>query len=189
MEINAKASSDAIQKILDRVKETFADEPKIYQMFMNCYTNTLDTTVKRLEDGTTYVFTGDIPAMWLRDSTAQLRPYLIPAKEDDKIAKILTGLVKRQIMYISIDPYANAFNETANGNCWEKDETKMNDWLWERKYETDYYPLGQESVKTVQRADGYQPDTDFLFKRIYHRGTCGQQDGGKAIETCHTDGD
>ena len=59
----------------------------------------------------------------------------------------------------------------------------------QRKYETDYYPLGQESVKTVQRADGYQPDTDFLFKRIYHRGTCGQQDGGKAIETCHTDGD
>ncbi len=143
MEINAKASSDAIQKILDRVKETFADEPKIYQMFMNCYTNTLDTTVKRLEDGTTYVFTGDIPAMWLRDSTAQLRPYLIPAKEDDKIAKILTGLVKRQFMYISIDPYANAFNETANGNCWEKDETKMNDWLWERKYETDSlcYPI------------------------------------------------
>ena len=81
--------------------------------------------------------------MWLRDSVAQLRPYLILAKEDKGIADILVGLVKRQFMYINIDPYANAFNEEANGNCWEKDETKMNDWLWERKYETDSlcYPI------------------------------------------------
>ena len=40
------------------------------QLFINCFTNTLDTTVKRLEDGTTYIITGDIPAMWLRDSVA-----------------------------------------------------------------------------------------------------------------------
>lgn len=133
----------SIEQILVEVKKQFKEEPKIYQIFENCYTNTLDTTVKSLEDGTSYVITGDIPAMWLRDSVAQLRPYLILAKEDKGIADILVGLVKRQFMYINIDPYANAFNEEANGNCWEKDETKMNDWLWERKYETDSlcYPI------------------------------------------------
>lgn len=133
----------SIEQILVEVKKQFKEEPKIYQIFENCYTNTLDTTVKSLEDGTSYVITGDIPAMWLRDSVAQLRPYLILAKEDKGIADILVGLVRRQFMYINIDPYANAFNEEANGNCWEKDETKMNDWLWERKYETDSlcYPI------------------------------------------------
>lgn len=138
-----KYNPASLQKILNHVKEVFAEEPRIYEIFHNCYTNTLDTTVKQMEDGTTYVITGDIPAMWLRDSVAQLRPYLIPAKEDEEIADILTGLVHRQFQCINIDSYANAFNEEANGNCWEKDETEMNDWLWERKYEIDSlcYPL------------------------------------------------
>lgn len=133
----------SIEKILDSVKEKLKDEQKLFEMFKSCYTNTLDTTVKRMTDGTTYVITGDIPAMWLRDSVAQLRPYLIAAKEDPAIADILTGLSKRQFMYIRIDPYANAFNEEENGNCWEHDDTEMNGWVWERKYEIDSlcYPL------------------------------------------------
>lgn len=135
--------SRSIEQILSKVKEVFAEEPRIYELFKNCYSNTLDTTVKQLEDGTVYIVTGDIPAMWLRDSAASLRPYLIPAKEDEEIADILVGTARRQFQYICIDPYANAFNEEANGNCWEKDETEMNDWLWERKYEIDSlcYPI------------------------------------------------
>lgn len=133
----------SIEKIIRAVKEKLKDEPKLFEMFQNCYTNTLDTTVKSMPDGTAYVITGDIPAMWLRDSAAQLRPYLIAAKDDPAIADILTGLSKRQFMYIQIDPYANAFNEQDNGNCWERDDTEMNDWVWERKYEVDSlcYPL------------------------------------------------
>ncbi|MDE6182233.1 MAG: glycoside hydrolase family 125 protein, partial [Eubacteriales bacterium] len=107
------------------------------KMFANCYTNTLNTTVKKMNDGTTYVITGDIPAMWLRDSVCQLRPYYILAEKDDEIADMIEGLVKRQMKYILIDPYANAFNETDNGNCWEEDETDTSDWIWERKYEID----------------------------------------------------
>lgn len=133
----------SMEKILEDVREKLADDPKLAEMFENCYTNTLDTTVKKMEDGTTYVITGDIPAMWLRDSVAQLRPYLILAAEDGEIADLLVGLVKRQFQCINIDPYANAFNEAANGNCWEKDETEMSPWIWERKYEIDSlcYPL------------------------------------------------
>lgn len=133
----------SIEQILQTVKEKLKEEPKLYKMFRNCYTNTLDTTVKSLPDGTTYVLTGDIPAMWLRDSAAQLRPYLAAAKDEPDIAKLLVGLSKRQFMYIQTDPYANAFNEEDNGNCWEHDDTVMNGWVWERKYEVDSlcYPL------------------------------------------------
>ena len=54
--------------------------PYLRQMFINCYPNTLDTTIdyRQLEDGDddTFVITGDIPAMWLRDASAQVKPYL-----------------------------------------------------------------------------------------------------------------
>lgn len=141
MEGNVPYSS--IETIMQTVKEKLKEEQKIYDIFKNCYTNTLDTTVKRIADGTTYVITGDIPAMWLRDSAAQLRPYLIAAKDEPAIADILIGLSKRQFMYIQVDPYANAFNEQDNGNCWEHDDTDRNGWVWERKYEVDSlcYPL------------------------------------------------
>lgn len=138
-----KYQYDSMERIAQTVKEKLQCEPKLYEMFENCYGNTLDTTVKRMEDGTTYVITGDIPAMWLRDSVAQLRPYLVAAKEEAELSDLLVGLSKRQFMYINIDPYANAFNEAANGNCWEHDDTDMGDWVWERKYEVDSlcYPL------------------------------------------------
>lgn len=154
----------SIEKILQDVKKKLGDEPKLYEMFKNCYTNTLDTTVKRMEDGTTYVITGDIPAMWLRDSVAQLRPYLVAAKEEEEIADILVGLIKRQFLYINIDPYANAFNEAENGNCWEKDETETNGWIWERKYEIDSlcYPIQFAYLiwKNLGRIDQF--DDDFV---------------------------
>lgn len=133
-------------------------------MFENCYTNTLDTTVKRLDDGTTYVITGDIPAMWLRDSVCQLRPYYVLAAEDEEIADMIEGLVRRQMKYILIDPYANAFNEEANGNCWEKDETKMNDWVWERKYEIDSlcFPIQMSYLLWKNTGRTSQFDAEFV---------------------------
>jgi len=134
---------EAINRILKHVKMVFDKEPRVYEIFKNCYLDTLDTAIQQMDDGTAYVITGDIPAMWLRDSAAQLRPYLVPAKEDRQIAGILAAVCRRQFRYICTDPYANAFNAEPNGNCWEKDETVMNDWLWERKYEVDSlcYPL------------------------------------------------
>lgn len=113
------------------------------EMFQKCFVSTADTTTKLLENGETYVFTGDIEAMWLRDSSAQVVHYLPFAKEFLQIRHMIAGLIQRQMRYITIDPYANAFNEEENGHCWEKDDTESNDWEWERKYEVDSlcYPL------------------------------------------------
>jgi len=133
----------SVEAILRTIEEKLKDEGKIFTIFENCYTNTLDKAVKQMPDKTVYVVTGDIPAMWLRDSVAQLRPYLTAAKDEPEITALLVGLSKRQFQYINIDPYANAFNEADNGNCWEHDDTEMCPWVWERKYEVDSlcYPL------------------------------------------------
>ena len=95
-ELKNRQIPESICRILDTVKEVFAQEPQVYETFKNCYTNTLNTAVHHMEDNTVYIVTGDIPAMWLRDSAASLRPYLIPAKEDKKIADILVGAAQRQ---------------------------------------------------------------------------------------------
>lgn len=155
---------ESLKKLITKVGETFADDPAMVELFINCFTNTLDTTVKRMEDGTTHVITGDIPAMWLRDSVAQVRPYLVAAKEDSAIADMLVGLSKRQFFFINHDPYANAFNQEDNGNCWDHDETEMTGWLWERKYEIDSlcYPVQLAYLiwKNTDRTDQF--DAEFV---------------------------
>lgn len=135
--------SDHVEAFVDMIKEKADAHPGWGKVFENVFTNTLETTVKYLEDGDTYVFTGDLPAMWLRDSTAQVRPYLVLAKDDPELAAMIKGLVRRQLKMILIDPYANAFNESNNGMGHQKDMTDISGWIWERKYEVDSlaYPL------------------------------------------------
>lgn len=134
---------ESVDNLIQDVKAKLQKQGRLSGMFEKCYANTLHTTVHELSNGDTYVITGDIPAMWLRDSAAQLRPYLIPAREDPALAELIAGLVRRQFFYINIDPYANAFNESPNGACWDRDDLQQNDWLWERKYEVDSlcYPI------------------------------------------------
>jgi uncharacterized protein len=134
---------ESMKQIIEEVAHRLAHRPKLSLFFKHCFPNTLQTTVKRLEDGTTFVITGDIPAMWLRDSAAQVRPYLILAAQDQEIRLMLEGVVRRQMQYILHDAYANAFNESMNGNGFKEDITAMTAWLWERKYEVDSlcYPI------------------------------------------------
>lgn len=131
------------QQILKLVEEKMAHRPKIVEMFKNCYADTLDNTIKFGENDTVFMLTGDIPAMWLRDSTNQLRPYLLTAKENERIGKIIEGVMKKQFLCILRDPYANAFNECENGAGHQDDLTEMLPDVWERKYEIDSlcYPL------------------------------------------------
>lgn len=133
----------SVNDLIGDVKTKLQGQDRLSCLFETCYANTLHTTVRELSDGTTYVITGDIPAMWLRDSAAQMRPYLIPAREDEALAELIAGLVRRQFFYINIDPYANAFNESPSGACWDKNDLQQNGWLWERKYEVDSlcYPI------------------------------------------------
>ncbi|MDE5940035.1 MAG: glycoside hydrolase family 125 protein [Lachnospiraceae bacterium] len=132
-----------MEEFLRQVGQRAKDCPELMEVFVNCYTNTLQTTVREMGDGTVHVITGDIPAMWLRDSAAQVRPYLFCARENEKIREMIAGVVRRQFRYICIDAYANAFNEQANGACWEKDDPEQSPWVWERKFEVDSlcYPV------------------------------------------------
>jgi len=126
-----------VEDLIAIVKNEFKEDPKIGVMFEKCFSNTLNTTVKSMSDGTTFVITGDIPAMWLRDSVCQIRPYLILAQNNTEIATMVSGLVARQVDFILKDPYANAFNETENGAGHQEDGTDMKPFIWERKYEID----------------------------------------------------
>ena len=139
--------ADAIEKKIAEVKKLLKDAPYLAWMFENCFPNTLDTTVhySKTADGDddTFVYTGDIHAMWLRDSGAQVWPYVQFAKKDEKIRHMVRGTILRQLKCICIDPYANAFNMGPTGSQWESDHTDMNPSLHERKYEIDSlcYPI------------------------------------------------
>lgn len=135
--ITVKKNYEIINDTIQLVKKQFGADSKLATMFENCISNTLNTTIKILDDGSVFVITGDIPAMWLRDSACQLRPFLFFAKEDPSIRELICGLIAKQMDCILIDPYANAFNESANGNCLEHDKTDMKPELWERKFEID----------------------------------------------------
>ena len=141
--MNLEKLPPSIGETVERVAGELAGRPKLGRMFAGCFPNTLATTTERVGDGTTYVFTGDIEAMWLRDSSPQVRPYLRLLARDGELRRLVAGLVRRQFFYIGIDPYANAFNREANGRSWAQDETESNPWVWERKYEVDSlcYPL------------------------------------------------
>lgn len=101
-----------------------------------CFLNTIETTVQERPDGTTFVITGDIPAMWLRDSSVQVVNYIPYATQDTHVRDILLGTIATQMKDVCLDPYANAFNAEANGAGF-KDETLLNPHVWERKYEVD----------------------------------------------------
>ena len=139
--------SEAIERKIEEVKQLLKDAPYLAWMFENCFPNTLDTTVHYAEaedgDDDTFVYTGDIHAMWLRDSGAQVWPYVQFADKDEKIRKMVRGTILRQFRLICIDPYANAFNMGPTGSDWASDLTDMNPYLHERKYEIDSlcYPI------------------------------------------------
>jgi Uncharacterized conserved protein len=142
-------TSLAVERELARVSAKIGD-PELRWMFGNCYPNTLDTTVfMGTVDGKpdACVITGDIECLWLRDSSAQLNPYVHLTRQDAKLRELFHGLIARQARSILIDPYANAFmrDPTARTNLpWAlADDTDMKPGVAERKWEIDSlcYPM------------------------------------------------
>ena len=123
--------------------------PKLSWMFRNCFPNTLDTTVhfSKDENGNprTFVYTGDIHAMWLRDSGAQVWPYVDLCPGDEHLREMVAGVINCQFELLNRDPYANGFNDGPTGSEWESDDTgsPLSPWVHERKWEIDShcYPV------------------------------------------------
>jgi meiotically up-regulated gene 157 (Mug157) protein len=143
-----KFRSAAVEQFIAETQRRIAD-PELAWLFANCYPNTLDTTVEPGRfDGhpDTAVITGDIPAMWLRDSSAQVWPYLPLAGKDPALRELIEGVIRRQARCILIDPYANAFmaDLSAPPLSWSvKDKTDLKPGVGERKWEIDSlcYPI------------------------------------------------
>ena len=192
--------SEVVEKKVAEVASQLTD-PKLAWMFVNCFPNTLDTTVHFDKDGNegrgdTFIYTGDIAAMWLRDSGAQVWPYLPYASEDENLRKMIVGTILRQFKLICVDPYANAFNDGPTGAGARSDVTgkMISPEVFERKWEIDShcYPIrlaynywkttGDASVfgpewlqaikltlktfKEQQRKDGFGP---YYFLRVTDR--------------------
>jgi meiotically up-regulated gene 157 (Mug157) protein len=143
-----KFRSDAVESYMEGIGRKIGD-PVLAALFANCFPNTLDTTVQAGSfEGKpdTAVVTGDIPAMWLRDSSAQVWPYLGLALEDRALWELLEGVIRRQVRCLLIDPYANCFMADLNApplDWSRRDQTDLKQGVGERKYELDSlcYPI------------------------------------------------
>ena len=135
-----KFTNATLENVLQIIQSTIADR-ELAWMFGNCFLNTPDTTVFFEQDSEgrpdTYVITGDIEAMWLRDSTAQVWPYLNLAAEDEKLRLMLAGVIHRQARSLLLDPYANAFYKNNILGRHQTDHTEMRAGVHERKWELD----------------------------------------------------
>lgn len=166
--------SEAVEAKILEVQAMLTNE-KLAWMFGNCFPNTLDTTVHFTdEDETgepdTFVYTGDIHAMWLRDSGAQVWPYIQLANEDEHLKRMVAGTINRQFELINIDPYANAFNNGPTGGHWQSDGTDMKLELHERKWEIDSqcYPirLAYEYWKVTGDVSVFDKDWEKAIRNI-----------------------
>ena len=136
------STASVIASEIQKLEPQLRAYPELWDHFRKCFLNTIETTVQQ-SDGDTFVITGDIPAMWLRDSTAQVLHYLRFA-DHSKVADMVEGLLQRQADCILRDPYANSFNrEEISGSPHNRDLPRVSGWVWERKYEIDSlcYPL------------------------------------------------
>lgn len=127
--------TEGLKDLLYADCEKIGDE-KICEVYRKCFRSTWETTLSMEEDGSTFVITGDIGAMWLRDSSMQVLPYF-RAVSDETVERALRGLIKKQADLILTDAYANAFNKKGDFSCYSRDKTEMGAFIWERKYEVD----------------------------------------------------
>ncbi|MDQ2679767.1 MAG: glycoside hydrolase family 125 protein [Candidatus Eremiobacteraeota bacterium] len=132
-------------------------------------------------DGTAYVKTGDIPAEWLRDASAQVRPYLYFAKSDPAVRKLLAAIIQREAKYLQIDPYANAF--TVDYRVWEQ-KFELDSlaypvilaWsYWKATGDTSIFTADQsgaldKALQTMQREQDHPKNSRYTHKEMAQDG-------------------
>ena len=133
---SARIDSALLSAVTAQVDDCIGD-PEITELFRRVMADNLPAVAELAPDGTTYLLTGDIPAMWLRDSAAQVRPYLILCDRDPALAETLIGVFRRQIEFVNIDPYANSFKRDTEPSPHAGDRSGAGPLIWERKYEID----------------------------------------------------
>jgi hypothetical protein len=165
--------SEAVDKKIEEIKARIQD-PELAWLFENCYPNTLDTTVDyEVIDGKpdTFIITGDIDAMWLRDSTCQVWPYMSLVGNDDKLKKMIQGLISRQAKCVLLDPYANAFyKDMSRPSEWSSDKPSPMPGVHERKWEIDslcyVVRLAHEYYRITNDASVFDKDWDRAMRLI-----------------------
>lgn len=141
---------DAISAWAARI--SLSSGPRAGGMFSDMMLDTWCTTMTRIEDRT-FVITGDIPAMWLRDSSAQVLPFLHMV-DVAEVTEVLRGLIREQWRCIALDPYANAFNASETGAHFDADDLELDPGVWERKYEVDSLAFPVQLAHQLWRATG-----------------------------------
>ena len=179
--------SEGVEKKILELKAKIQD-PELAWVFENCFPNTLDTTVDyEVIDGKpdTFVITGDIDAMWLRDSTCQVWPYMPLIHGDDKLRLMILGLINRQAKCVNLDPYANAFfKDLTRVSEWNSDRPKIKPGVHERKWEIDslcyVIRLAYEYYRITGDASAFDKDWDAAMRLIVQTFRAEQRKDGKS---------
>ncbi len=162
-----KFRSPVVEALINDIQKNIGNK-EVGWLFGNCFPNTLDTTVEfEIINGKpdTFVITGDIDAMWLRDSSAQVWPYLPLMKSDKNLQELVKGVINRQTKCILLDPYANAFyKDETRISEWKNDKTEMRPGVHERKWEIDSlcYPIRLASAYFKETGDKTPFDKEWL---------------------------
>ena len=180
-----------LKNVIDQTCNTLNARGKseLAKLFANCFPNTWQTTVNKISKNDTFVITGDIPAMWLRDSAAQVNHYLAYANDDAEIYDVIVGIINRYALYLDKDPYANAFNEIDNDHGYNTDITFRSPWVWERKYEVDslcsVIALPYKLYKCTGRTDFFTEEVKKAFTTILSLWTTEQHHAEKSSYSFH----
>lgn len=151
----------------ERVRRSLGDRAGL--LVAQALERTLAETITWGEDDTAFVITGDIPAMWLRDSTTQMLPYLRFVGDSRELADLLGAVVRRQLRCIVHDPYANSFNLAPTGAHHDPRDLCTDPLVWEEKYEVDSLAYPVILAHRLLRLAGREDLRAHVLDEVAHR--------------------